>query len=92
MKGRDIVMATISIVTICYNAESSITVTANSVLNQSYRDFEYIIIDGASTDRTREKINELNDGRIQVYSEPDRGISDAFNKGLKKQQENIYCF
>ena len=85
-------MATISIVTICYNAESSITVTANSVLNQSYRDFEYIIIDGASTDRTREKINELNDGRIQVYSEPDRGISDAFNKGLKKATGEYILF
>lgn len=85
-------MKTISIVTICYNAEDTIAVTMNSILYQSYQNYEYIIIDGASADKTLEKINCLNNGKAQVYSEPDRGISDAFNKGIKKATGDYILF
>lgn len=74
-----------SIVTVCFNAESTIQKTISSVLNQTYQDFEYILIDGSSTDSTLEIINKsipLADGKMRVVSEPDNGIYDAMNKGI----------
>lgn len=77
----------ISVITICYNAEKEIEKTMRSVLNQSFDDFEYIIVDGASKDGTlsiiREISKEYQDKPIRIYSEPDRGIYDAMNKGVK---------
>lgn len=73
---------TLSIITVCYNAESSIRQTIESVLSQTFSDYEYIVIDGASTDKTVEIISEYRD-RIDVFiSEPDKGIYDAMNKGI----------
>lgn len=72
----------ISIVTISYNCEKSIQRTINSVINQTYKGFEYIIIDGASTDQTVEVIKS-NEEFIDFWvSEPDKGIYDAMAKGL----------
>lgn len=73
----------ISVITIAYNAESTIDETIQSVLNQDYDAIEYIIIDGASKDKTTDII-ERHRSRIDTFiSEPDRGIYDAMNKGLK---------
>ncbi|GIR59264.1 MAG: glycosyl transferase [Crocinitomicaceae bacterium] len=71
----------ISIITVCYNAEDTISDTIQSVLSQDYEDVEYIIVDGKSTDRTLEIIQTIKNG-IQLISEKDRGIYDAMNKGI----------
>ena len=72
----------ISIVTVAYNAERHIAQTIASVTSQSFRDFEYIVIDGASTDATMEVISQHSAAIDHVVSEPDEGIADAMNKGL----------
>lgn len=71
----------ISIITVCYNAEHTISDTIQSVLSQDYKDVEYIIVDGKSTDRTLEIIQSIKNG-IKLISEKDRGIYDAMNKGI----------
>ncbi len=71
----------ISIITVCYNAEDTINDTIQSVLSQDYKDVEYIIVDGKSTDRTLEKIQSIKNG-IKLISEKDQGIYDAMNKGI----------
>lgn len=73
----------ISIITVCKNSESSIEQTIQSVLNQTFKDFEYIIVDGQSTDRTLEIIDKYNYGISKYVSEPDKGIYDAMNKGIE---------
>lgn len=76
-----------SIITVCYNSEKTIERTIQSVLNQDFIDYEYIIIDGKSKDRTLEIIERyipLLSGRMRYYSEPDKGIYDAMNKGIRK--------
>ena len=73
----------ISIVTVCYNAVSVIENTILSVINQTYPDIEYIIIDGGSTDGTVEIIEKYSDRLAYWVSEPDNGIYDAMNKGIK---------
>jgi len=73
----------ISIVTITYNSEKTIKDTIESVLSQTYKNIEYIIIDGSSSDRTIEMINSYGNKISKVISEKDDGIYDAMNKGLK---------
>lgn len=72
----------ISIITIVYNNVRDIEYTISSVLNQSYPDIEYIVIDGASTDGTLDIINRYKDRINTIVSEKDAGIYDAMNKGL----------
>lgn len=73
----------VSIITVCYNAASVLEATMQSVLNQTYSNMEYIIIDGGSKDDTADIVSKYR-SRIAVYvSEPDKGIYDAMNKGLK---------
>lgn len=76
-------MPTISIITVCYNAEKEIERTIKSVVSQTYTDKEYVIIDGASKDGTLNIINKYKDNIQKVVSEPDKGIYDAMNKGIK---------
>lgn len=76
----------ISILTATYNSDKTLRDTIESVLRQNYRDFEYIIIDGGSKDRTLDIIKEYEPkfvGRLNYISEPDHGIYDAMNKGIK---------
>ena len=75
-----------SIITVCLNSEKTIERTIKSVLEQSCQDYEYILVDGASSDRTPEIIRgyePLFQGRMKVISEPDKGIYDAMNKGIQ---------
>ncbi len=76
--------ALVSIVTIVRNAEHTLERTMLSVFDQTYRNVEYIVIDGGSTDRTPDIIRKYDDRIAYWVSEPDRGISDAFNKGIGK--------
>lgn len=73
----------ISIITITFNSENTLEETIKSVLSQKYTDLEYIIIDGGSTDNTLEICNKYKNSITKLISEPDLGISDAFNKGIK---------
>ena len=91
---------TITYVTITYNAASVLQRTLDSVLQQDYPDIVHLIIDGASTDGTLEMVNDYiersnaadNGHRIQVTSEPDKGIYDAMNKGLRSLDGDYVCF
>ena len=81
---------TVTIITICFNSEAVIKKTIESVLNQTYTDIEYIIIDGASKDKTVEIAESYKDAFAEkgidykIFSEPDKGIYDAMNKGIAK--------
>lgn len=73
----------VSIITVCYNRRATIEKSIRSVLGQDYPNIEYIVIDGNSTDGTKEIIQSYSD-RITTYiSEPDNGMYDAINKGLR---------
>ena len=72
----------ISVVTVCFNSVDTIEETMLSVLNQTYPDVEYIIIDGGSTDGTVDIIKKYADRLAYWISEPDKGIYDAMNKGI----------
>lgn len=73
----------ISIITVVYNSEETIEDTILSVYSQSFRNVEHILIDGGSTDKTLSIINKHRDKISTFISEPDHGIYDAMNKGLK---------
>lgn len=75
-----------SIITVCFNSEKTIERTIVSVLSQSYKNFEYIIVDGASTDGTLNIIKSYTKkypDKIKLISEKDNGIYDAMNKGIR---------
>lgn len=73
----------VSIITVVYNGEKHIEQTINSVLNQSYNNIEYIIVDGGSTDGTLAIIKQYEDKISYWISESDTGIYNAMNKGIK---------
>ncbi len=74
---------TVSIITVSLNSIKTISDTINSVLAQTYPNIEYIVIDGSSTDGTTEIIKSYSAGISKIISEPDNGIYDAINKGIK---------
>lgn len=79
----------VSIITVCFNIAETIEDTIKSVLSQDYKNIEYIVVDGGSTDGTLEKINNYRHKIAKVISEPDKGIYDAMNKGLKASTGDI---
>ena len=83
---------TISIVTVCYQAKEQIERTIVSVLEQSYANIEYIIVDGNSTDGTCEIISRYADKIDCVISEPDNGLYDAMNKAIGKATGHYLWF
>lgn len=72
----------VSIITICYNRKATIEKAIKSVLEQDYPHIEYIVIDGDSTDGTKEIIETYSNKITKYISEPDQGMYDAINKGL----------
>ena len=79
----------ITIITVAYNAATTIANTIKSVLNQTYKNLEYVIVDGCSKDGTIEIIKSFADERITFISESDKGIYDAMNKGIGLATGNI---
>ena len=82
----------VSIVTVVYNGKSFLEETIQSVINQAYENVEYIIIDGGSTDGTLEIIKKYEDKIDYWVSEKDKGISDAFNKGISSSTGDWILF
>lgn len=87
-------MVRISIVTPTFNSENTIEKNINSVINQSYKNFEHIIVDNHSKDSTLNIINKIYEsnglsGFLRIISEADKGISDAFNKGIKAAKGDL---
>ena len=82
----------ISVVTVCYNSEKTIGVTIESILNQTYDNYEYLIVDGDSTDNTLEIIKKYEpkfEGRLRYISEKDTGIYNAMNKGIRESSGTV---
>ena len=82
----------LSVITIVYNNVRDIERTMLSVLNQGYPHIEYLVIDGASTDGTREVIERYQERLACYRSEPDKGIYDAMNKGLALAKGDYVLF
>lgn len=76
----------ITIISVSYNCENAVEKTIESLAAQTYKDFEYLIIDGKSSDKTVEKIEKYRRvfKNMRIISEPDKGIYDAMNKGVSR--------
>lgn len=83
---------TFSVITATFNSEKYLEQTILSVLNQTYCNIEYIIIDGGSTDGTLDIVNKYRHRIAAVVSEPDLGIYDAFNKGVRLASGDVISF
>jgi glycosyltransferase involved in cell wall biosynthesis len=79
----------VSIITITYNSERFLEETVRSVVEQDYPNIEYIIMDGGSTDGTLSIVEKYQGTISKVVSEPDQGISDAMNKGIRMAAGDI---
>lgn len=85
----------LSIVTVCFNSEKTISKTIESVLEQKYEDYEYLIVDGGSTDNTKDIIESYIpafNGKLRYISEKDKGWYDAMNKGIRNTTGDFICF
>jgi glycosyltransferase involved in cell wall biosynthesis len=86
----------ITLVTVTYNAATVLQRTLDSVASQSYKDYEHLIIDGASADATARMAQQYQqsqpDGQVIVLSEPDKGLYDAMNKALRMANGDYICF
>ena len=83
-----------SIITVTYNDLSNLKITLESVKKQNFHDYEYIVIDGGSNDGTIEYFEQIsnNDCHLKFFSEPDKGIYDAMNKGASKALGDYIIF
>lgn len=82
----------VSIITVCFNSKDTIEEAIKSVLSQSYKNIEYIIVDGGSTDGTLEVIKKYDKYISKWISEPDEGVYDGMNKGIKLATGDIMGF
>ena len=82
-------MTKISIITVCYNSALTIEKTIQSVVSQDYANREYIVVDGLSSDNTMDIVGKYRDQIDVIISEKDQGISDAFNKGIRRATGDI---
>ena len=82
----------ISVITVCYQSKDGLSSTIESILQQDYPDFEYIIIDGGSTDGTLDVIGKIESRLAFWSSEPDKGIYDAMNKGIRQAHSEWLLF
>lgn len=84
----------LSIITVTYNARQTLPITLRSVQEQTWKDWEHIIVDGASTDGTIELIRAYaqDNPKVRWISEPDEGIYDAMNKGISMAQGEFLIF
>jgi len=82
----------ITVITIVYNGEKHLQQTIQSVINQTYSNIEYIIVDGGSTDNTLSIIDRYRDNIDTVISEKDEGIADAMNKGVLASKGDYLLF
>ena len=85
-------MIKFSIITVCYNASTTIRETIASVLGQTYQELEYIVVDGKSDDGTVEILQSIADKKLTFISEKDSGIYNAMNKGLKMASGDYLLF
>ena len=86
-------MMSVSIITINRNNIIGLKTTIASVLNQKYSDFEFIIVDGASSDGSSDLIAAISsDHRVKWVSEPDSGIYNAMNKGVRMSSKDYLLF
>ncbi|MDB4828646.1 glycosyltransferase [Gammaproteobacteria bacterium] len=85
-------MLKVSIVTVCFNSDSTIRETITSVMSQSYQNIEHIFIDGGSKDQTLDIIECHSKNNSIIISEPDDGIYDAMNKGIKHSSGDLLIF
>lgn len=81
----------VSVITAVYNNRGSIEDCLQSVMNQTYNNIEHIVIDGGSTDGTQQKIAPYQGNLAYYISEKDKGIFDAYNKGIKEATGDIIC-
>ena len=81
-----------SIITVTYNAEKVLEDTIQSVISQTYHHVEYILVDGASKDGTLSIIDRYRDRITRIVSEPDKGLYDAMNKGIRLATGDYLCF
>lgn len=82
----------ISIITVCYNAAHLLAKTIESVIEQTYKNIEYIVVDGNSTDNTNDIIAQYRNKISTYLSEPDSGIFDAMNKGISMAKGDLIIF
>jgi glycosyltransferase involved in cell wall biosynthesis len=83
---------TVTIITATFNSEQYVEDTIRSVVNQTYPHIEYIIVDGSSTDGTLSIVNRYADRIRKIISEPDKGVYDAFNKGIQASTGALIYF
>lgn len=82
----------ISVVIPLYNKETQVAHTLQTVLNQTYQDFEIVIVNDGSTDNSIAEVNKIKDNRIRVISQKNAGVSAARNKGIEEAKYDLIAF